>query len=136
MGEHVIRVKKLKDGVMVQVPPEDLFEHVETVLQRKINLLNWIINNYESMQDDTIKRYIEDLKKSLEDLKLNVKARALIFDEFTWSWLSYLWVISGKTIEEICDRACSIADLNMRLEKGYAEIRKEDSKQSVQGERE
>jgi len=83
------------------------------VLQRKINLLNC---NYESMQDDTIKRYIEDLKKSLEDLKLNVKARALIFDEFTWSWLSYLWVISGKTIEEICDRACSIADLNMRLE--------------------
>jgi hypothetical protein len=128
-------VVKLKDGVMVQVPPEDLFKHVETVLQMKINLLNWIINNYETMRDDTMKRYLEDLKKSLENLKLNVKARALIYDDFAWSWLSYLWTISGKTIEEICDRGRSIADLDRRLEeKGYAEIRKEENKQKCAGD--
>ena len=119
----VVRVVQLKDGVMVQVPLEDLLSHVEEMLQRKINLLNWLIEQSDSMPRDTLKRYLEDMRVSLEKLKLNVKARALIFSEFAWAWISYLWIINGKTIQEICVRAKTMSDIKRELEeKGYVDI--------------
>jgi hypothetical protein len=123
--KSAVKVVKLKDGVMVQVPVEDLLDHVEEVLQRKINLLNWLIKQYDSMPDDILKSYLENLRDSLEKLKLNVKARALIMSETAWAWISYLWIISGISVEEVLDRARTISDIKSELEeKGYVEIKR------------
>jgi len=124
---ETIRVLKLKDGtVLVYVPVEDVLAHVEEIVQRKVNFMRWLVQSLGNMPLETVRRYLEDTIEELERLRVCVRERALVYDEFTWAWISYMWAISGKSIEEVVDRFRSLADLHRQMdEKGYAEIRKQ-----------
>ena len=124
---ETIRVLKLKDGtVLVYVPVEDVLAHVEEIVQRKVNFMRWLVQSLGNMPLETVRRYLEDTIEELERLRVCVRERALVYDEFTWTWISYMWAISGKSIEEVVDRFRSLADLHRQMdEKGYAEIRKQ-----------
>jgi hypothetical protein len=126
-GQESIRVVKLRDGsVLVYVPTEDLLEHVEEIARRKANFLRWVAQNLTSMPSDTLKRYLEGTVEELERLRVCVKERALVYDEFTWAWIEYAWAVSSKSIEEVVDRFRSLKDLHEQLDRyGEAVIRKQ-----------
>jgi hypothetical protein len=114
----------LKDGhVLVHVPVEDVLAHIEEMLARKVRLLQWVIQKWDAIPADTKRRYLEDVAEELERLRLVVHLKALVYDEFSWSWLSYMWALSGQSVEEVVDRFRSLAELSEELDrKGYAEI--------------
>jgi hypothetical protein len=124
MSQEKVRVVRLKDGqVLVYVPVEDVLAHIEEMLARKVRLLQWVIQKWDAMPADTKRRYLEDVAEELERLRLVAHLKALVYDEFTWAWLSYAWAISGRTVEEVVDRFRSLAELGKELdEKGYAVI--------------